>query len=94
MPIIKPTFVPLAFVAGLALGACTIDGSVSLMSSTDNFGEANRQTMTAQVIDPNPQYETGIPHTSAEHAAQAAERYRADKTRQPDKIQTSTSITP
>ena len=85
---------PLSFRQRWQAKALRSDGSVSLMSSTDNFGEANRQTMTAQVIDLNPQYETGIPHTSAEHAAQAAERYRADKTRQPDKIQTSTSITP
>lgn len=90
MPI-KLNRVALALAAASALGACTSDGSGSFMNSTDNFGEANRQTMAAQVIDPNPEYDTDIPATSAEHAAQAAERYRTDKVKQPDKIQTSTS---
>lgn len=93
MPI-KLNRVALALAAASALGACTSDGSGSFMNSTDNFGEANRQTMAAQVIDPNPEYDTDIPATSAEHAAQAAERYRTDKVKQPDKIQTSSSGTP
>lgn len=90
MPI-KLNRAALALVAASALGACTSDGSGSFLNSTDNFGEANRQTMAAQVIDPNPEYDTAIPVTSGEHAAQAAERYRTDKVKQPDKIQTSTS---
>ncbi len=54
------------------------------------FGEANRQTMMAQVIDPDPQYDELIPVSSGEHAANAIERYRTDNVKQPDQISTST----
>jgi len=53
------------------------------------FGEPNRQTMLAQVIDPDPQYDTAIPPSSAEHAGQAIERYRTDKVKKPDKVRTT-----
>ena len=39
--------------------------------------------MAAQVVDPDPQYETLNPPTSGEHAGQAAERYRGDKVKKP-----------
>ncbi|MDZ4306999.1 hypothetical protein [Allopontixanthobacter sp.] len=55
------------------------------------FGEANRQTMMAQVIDPDPQYDELVPVSSGEHAAAAVERYRTDKVKQPDTISTSTT---
>ena len=74
-----------------ALAGCATDGSGFDRTLADNFGEANRQTMAAQVIDPNPQYDTAVPASSAEHAAQAIERYRTDKVKQPDRIKTSTS---
>lgn len=48
-----------------------------------NFGDANRMTMAAQVVDPDPQYDTLNPPTSGEHAGQAAERYRKDAVKQP-----------
>ena len=54
----------------------------------DNWGEANRQTMLAQIVDPLPRYDTQVPETSGEHAAKAAERYRMDKVKQPDKVRT------
>lgn len=53
------------------------------------FGEPNRQTMMAQVIDPDPEYEFNVHDSSAEHAAQAIERYRADKVKQPDTIRST-----
>jgi hypothetical protein len=53
------------------------------------FGEANRQTMMAQVVDPAPEYATVNPPTSAEHAGQAAERYRNDKVKQPERVSAS-----
>jgi hypothetical protein len=52
------------------------------------FGEANRQTMMAQVIDPDPVYAEPMT-TSGEHAAQAVERYRTDTVKQPDSIRTT-----
>jgi type IV pilus biogenesis protein CpaD/CtpE len=58
------------------------------MGGQDNFGEANRQTFAAQVIDPVPIYGTAVPETHAEHAAQAIERYRTDKVKLPDRVKT------
>jgi len=55
----------------------------------DNWGEAFRQTMAAQIIDPNPQYDTAVPKSSGEHAAAASERYRTDKVKRPDKVSSS-----
>lgn len=63
------------------------------MGGPDNFGEANRQTLAAQVVDPSPVYDTAVPTTSAEHAGQAADRYRTDKVKKPDKVRTSNSST-
>lgn len=80
----------LALAAGLALGACQHGPSdYPYMGGPDNFGEANRVTMAAQVIDPTPHYDTAVPEGSGEHAAQAVERYRTDKVKQPDKVRTS-----
>jgi hypothetical protein len=56
------------------------------------FGEANRLTMAAQVVDPDPQYDTLNPPTSGEHAGQAAERYRTDKVKQPVRQTTSSGL--
>ena len=50
------------------------------------FGEANRQTMMAQVVDPEPEYDTLVPPTSGDHAGQAGERYRTDKVKKPDRV--------
>lgn len=47
------------------------------------FGDANRMTLAAQVVDPDPQYDTLNPPTSGEHSGQAAERYRTDTVKQP-----------
>ena len=49
------------------------------------WGEANRQTMAAQVIDPDPQYEFLDPATSADHAARAIERYRKGTVTKPER---------
>lgn len=58
--------------------------------AASNFGDANRVTMAAQVVDPDPQYDTLNPPTSGEHAGQASERYRKDAVKAPVK-QTSAS---
>ena len=80
-----------ALLGALALGGCaqTHSASVGEIDSAD-FGEANRQTYAAMIIDPDPQYDEPLP-TSAEHAAQAIERYRSDDVKQPETIR-STSV--
>lgn len=75
------------FVAGCA----TPDGNF-YKGGKDNFGEANRQTMAAQVIDPDPHYDTAVPEGSAAHAAAALERYRTDKVKQPERVRTSRDL--
>jgi type IV pilus biogenesis protein CpaD/CtpE len=81
----------LAAASLILLSGCATDGTGALpyMGGKDNFGEANRQTMAAQVVDPDPVYDTAIPETHAEHAGQAVERYRTDKVKMPVRIQTS-----
>lgn len=77
----------LAVAAVPLLAGCT----QSLMTGDEkvaDFGEANRQTMLAQVIDPEPEYDTAIAATSAEHAADAIERYANDAVKQPENIST------
>lgn len=59
------------------------------MGGADNFGEANLQTYMAQVVDPTPVYDTVVPESHAEHAAQAVERYRTDKVKVPERMNTS-----
>ena len=70
-----------------ALAACTHNYPGPPAS---NFGDANRMTMAAQVIDPDPQYDTLNPPTSGEHAGQAAERYRKDAVKRP--VRTSSTV--
>lgn len=69
------------------LAACEHDMPGAKAAST--FGEANRQTLMAQVIDPDPQYESAVPPTSAEHAAQAVDRYKRDAVKKPDKVRST-----
>ena len=52
------------------------------------FGEANRQTYAAMVVDPKPEYETEM-ETSAQHASDAVDRYREDKVNEPDTIRST-----
>lgn len=78
-----------AAIGMLALSACAQNYSTK-MGQIDpaEFGEANRQTMMAQVIDPEPVYIDPLT-TSGEHAAQAIERYRTDEVKQPATIETT-----
>lgn len=54
-----------------------------------DFGAALRATFAAQVLDPAPRYPSGVAETDADHAAQAADRYRTDKVKLPDRTRTS-----
>lgn len=80
-------------VTALALG-----GSVLLLAGCEHalgarpdaaaFGEPNRQTMMAQVIDPDPQFD-GPMEGSGDLTAQAIERHRTDRVKQPERIRTT-----
>lgn len=75
----------LAFGLGVLLTGCT---------PTDaTFGNAVRQTMAAQVVNPDPQYENPIPTTEAAKAGAAVDRYRTDKVKKPDTIRTTDTET-
>jgi len=71
------------------LAACATDTTAFGGEPASKFGEANRQTMMAQVIDPDPDYEFSTPDTSADHAAQAIERYRTDSVKEPESIKST-----
>ena len=77
--------------AAVLLSGCQTTGSGNhpYMGGADNFGEANKQTMAAMIIDPDPVYTEPVPVTHAEHAGQAVERYRMDKVKLPDRVKTS-----
>ena len=78
--------------AGLVVisSACTHADREFVGMQDPGFGDANRATFAAMVINPDPQYDNPIPPTSAEHAAQAIERYRNDNVKQPERIDTTT----
>lgn len=81
----------LALAAPLLISACAYD-SATMGGVASAFGDANRQTMLVQIVDPDPHYEFLDPPTSGEHAAQAIERYRTDKVKQPDRTSTTETI--
>jgi len=88
MPIER--FRPLLAIAATGLLAGCAAGSLDHLAGADpTWGEANRQTMAAQVIDPAPQYDTAVPESSGDHAAQAIERYRKGTVKEPDRIRTT-----
>ena len=72
----------LGLLAGLA--GCTSTGDLKL-GAADNWGEANRQTFAAQIINPAPEYTEPFAPSSGAQAAQAIERYRTDKIKQPER---------
>lgn len=86
---IDPRAIVAAGLAGL-LSACTTgDDQHPFVGWGENFGEASRQTLAAQVIDPDPVYDAAVPESSGAHAAQAIERYRTDKVKKPERLRTS-----
>jgi len=83
----------MSLLPALALAGCATTDTPPYMGGPDNFGEANRQMMAAQIIDPAPVYDYAVPETQAEHAVQAIDRYRNDKVKQPVKTSTTTTVT-
>ena len=81
-----------ALVLALSLGctACAADRQTGPMPfAKDDFGEASRETLAAQIINPAPNYDGRAGVISADHAVQATERFRADKVKQPEQLKTS-----
>ena len=74
----------LAMVAG-----CASTGKSALNAQPDNWGEANRQTMAAQIIDPSPDYGDAPMTTSGDQVAAAITRYRTDQVKKPVSVKTS-----
>ena len=83
---------PWLALAALPLLAGCETGMAGRGEPASTFGEANRQTMLAQVVDPDPQYEFLDPETSAEHAAKAVERYRKDAVKKPERVKSTSGI--
>lgn len=79
-----------ALLAATSLSACMSVADKEFAGYQDpGFGEANRATYAAMVVNPDPRYDTPIPATSAEHAAQAIERYRKDEVKKPERVETT-----
>ena len=79
---------PLALVALPLLAGCSTYGPDAAGVVDEGFGEANRQTYAAMIVDPEPEYDEPLP-TSAELAAQAIERYRTDSVKEPESIRST-----
>lgn len=75
-------------VCALALAGCSTTSKTGMLEHS-TMGEAIKTTFAAQVIDPDPQYEFLDPPTSAEHAAQAVERYRKDAVKKPERVRST-----
>ncbi|MXO62259.1 hypothetical protein [Qipengyuania oceanensis] len=73
-----------AFVLGASamLGACATDPKTGDFVQYE-FGDAVKQTMMAQVVDPDPEYETLVPESSGEHSSAAIKRYREGNVKEP-----------
>ena len=83
----------LALAAAFSASACaTVEDAEWVGYQDPGFGEANRATYAAMVVNPDPEYDTPIPTTSAEKAAQAIERYRNDQVKQPERVSTTENI--
>ena len=70
------------------VAGCASVPSILEQPGDSRFGEANRQTMMAQVIDPDPVYEEPVTG-NGDQAQKAVERYRTDGVKQPDSIRTT-----
>ena len=81
---------PIAALAGLLAGCASVP-PITEQAGDAPFGEANRQTMMAQVVNPDPVYDEPMV-TSGEHAQQAIERYATDSVKEPESVTTTQSV--
>ncbi|HYD08317.1 MAG TPA: hypothetical protein VEC60_21470 [Reyranella sp.] len=80
---------PILLAAGASLlAACSTTSRTGRIEDT-TFGDANKATFAAQVVDPDPQYEYLDPATSGEHSGQAIERYRKDAVKRPERVRST-----
>lgn len=89
MPIDRKVLIALPLAAAVA--GCN-QGEVASTGPVAQFGDANRMTMMAQVIDPDPQYAEPM-QTSGDHAAQAIDRFRTDKVKKPERVRSTQNVT-
>ncbi len=80
--------------AGMALSACAVEDKELVGYQDPGFGDANRATYAAMVVDPAPVYAEPVPATDAERAARVTEAYRRGTTEQPERVSTSETTTP
>lgn len=79
-----------AAVALVLVAGCASAAGPARTTQRDNWGEANRQTMAAQIINPSPDYGDAPMTTSGDHVAAAIDRYRKGQVKKPERVKTST----
>jgi type IV pilus biogenesis protein CpaD/CtpE len=70
---------PTILVAGLVLAACTTPAN----TPRPEFGEAVRNNMAAQIIDPSPPADMTLPPSDGVRRALMIQRYQADEVETP-----------
>lgn len=83
----KAIFTALA-VSPLLAGCATYNSVAAGELDPEDFGEANRQTYAAMIVNPDPQYDTEL-EGNGEQAANAAERYREGQVKRPERVSTT-----
>lgn len=76
----------------LAAGCTSVADHEFIGYKDPTWGDANRSTFAAQVVNPDPVYDDPIPATSADHAVDAIDRYRDDQVKQPERISTTEGV--
>jgi len=69
----------IVLVAGLVLAACTTPAN----TPRPEFGQAVRNNMAAQIIDPNPPADMALPPSDGVRRSLMIERYQADEVESP-----------
>ena len=77
---------PIVLLAGLLLAAC--NGPAN--APRPEFGQAVRNNMTAQIIDPNPPEDMALPPSDGVRSALMIQRYQSDEVESPLLPMTST----
>ena len=72
------------------IGVCVAAAACAGCTPTDvTLGNAVRQTMAAQVVNPDPEYDNPVPAADGAKGAAAVNRYRSDTVKKPDKVKTT-----
>ena len=82
----------LAIAGAALLGGCTVDPKTGeLVKPVPELGEASRQTLMAQVVNPDPRYE-GPATSNGVQAERAIEAYREGKVEVPQTPNPAVSV--